>query len=268
VEERDFKRPLLKFFLLAYLVFWVLLALTGLAISLGVPEPLPYILPIVCAWSPTFVFLILFKRLYPRMKLGAFLKQQFSSGIRLPLLIAVVVVQVLILVAATCSFSIINEVQFFSALTLSAPVILIGFFDALVRGPMGEELGWRGYALNELQKRYSPLFSAVVLGLIWGFWHAPLWFMTGFSGDVLMRYIVFFMISIISVSIVITAFYNMNKNLIVPILIHQVFNFLMSVSKVSVVEILYFICIGYLLFAVVLIWINPQKVLYGKKGRN
>lgn len=57
---------------------------------------------------------------------------------------------------------------------LSAPVILASFVPF---GPLGEELGWRGYALPRLDARLSPLVSSVVLGIAWAAWHLPMfWF--------------------------------------------------------------------------------------------
>lgn len=259
------KRLFLKFFLLSYLVFWVLLGLTGLAISLGTPQLLQYILPIVCSWSPTFVFIAIFKRLNPGERLITFLLHQFRPRIDISAMIAVVVAQILIFTAAIYIYSAFNQVGGFSLLSLSAPSVITAFFDSLVRGPLGEEMGWRGYALNALQKRYPPLKAALVLGLIWGFWHAPLWFLTtGYVGFELVQYITYFMVSIVLLSVVITAFYNLNKNLLLPILIHQMFNFLMTLSMADMVGMMRYECAGYLLLAVVLITLNPKKVLLNR----
>ena len=40
----------------------------------------------------------------------------------------------------------------------------------------GEELGWRGYALPELQARFHPLLATLIVGLGWGLWHLPTFF--------------------------------------------------------------------------------------------
>jgi membrane protease YdiL (CAAX protease family) len=46
-------------------------------------------------------------------------------------------------------------------------------------GPLGEEPGWRGYAFPLLISRLGPLLASLVVGLLWAFWHLPLWFITG-----------------------------------------------------------------------------------------
>nr|WP_296075458.1 type II CAAX endopeptidase family protein [uncultured Actinoplanes sp.] len=45
-------------------------------------------------------------------------------------------------------------------------------------GPLGEEPGWRGFAFPRLQSRWSPLWSAMVLGALVAVWHLPLLFST------------------------------------------------------------------------------------------
>lgn len=47
-----------------------------------------------------------------------------------------------------------------------------------------EEFGWRGYALQKMQVRLNATISAIVVGLIWTFWHLPLLFINGSSFQV------------------------------------------------------------------------------------
>jgi membrane protease YdiL (CAAX protease family) len=56
------------------------------------------------------------------------------------------------------------------------PIVLV---TALPFGPLGEELGWRGYALPRLQARHSALTSSVIIGVLWTFWHIPLFWVPG-----------------------------------------------------------------------------------------
>ncbi|MBC7081629.1 MAG: CPBP family intramembrane metalloprotease [Thermoplasmatales archaeon] len=64
---------------------------------------------------------------------------------------------------------------------LSQPWIIIPafFYILFLGGPVAEEFGWRGYALDRLQARYSAFLSSFFLGIIWGIWHLPLFFMKG-----------------------------------------------------------------------------------------
>ncbi len=39
-----------------------------------------------------------------------------------------------------------------------------------------EELGWRGYAFDSLEQRYPYLTAAILFGVVWSLWHAPLIF--------------------------------------------------------------------------------------------
>ena len=59
------------------------------------------------------------------------------------------------------------------------PVLLLGAIPAIFFGPLGEEFGWRGFALPRMQLRYSAFWSSIILGILHTFWHAPLFFVGG-----------------------------------------------------------------------------------------
>lgn len=57
------------------------------------------------------------------------------------------------------------------------PIVFL--YILFLGGPLGEEIGWRGFALPELLKRYSPFVASLVLGMVWTFWHLPAFFIPG-----------------------------------------------------------------------------------------
>ena len=44
---------------------------------------------------------------------------------------------------------------------------------------VGEEIGWRGYALPRLLATRSMLSASLILGVLWGAWHLPTFFIPG-----------------------------------------------------------------------------------------
>jgi membrane protease YdiL (CAAX protease family) len=54
------------------------------------------------------------------------------------------------------------------------------FVFVLILGGALEEPGWRGFGLPLLQERYSPVRATLLLGLVWGIWHVPLYGPAGF----------------------------------------------------------------------------------------
>lgn len=49
----------------------------------------------------------------------------------------------------------------------------------LLFGPIPEEPGWRGYALDGLQARRGAVTSSLIVGVVWSLWHLPLFFIDG-----------------------------------------------------------------------------------------
>jgi membrane protease YdiL (CAAX protease family) len=60
--------------------------------------------------------------------------------------------------------------------TPSLAVFIAAFGSILLWGGGMEEMGWRGFALPRLQKRYSPLIASLLIAVVWALWHLPLYF--------------------------------------------------------------------------------------------
>jgi len=240
----------------------VLFGMTGASLALNAPAAVPTILQIVCAWSPTFAFLILFPKLFPGQSLKTFLKQQFAPKVSASQVLGIIGLQLLVLVCVAAAMALSQRVSFLSVWNITPSVIFLGFLNAVIRGPLGEELGWRGYAQNHLQKRYSPLVASLIVGVVWGFWHTPLWIVTsGYAGIQLLEYAGLFVVGLIAISVIMTFFYGKTKNLILPILIHLLLNYLGSLVNGDGLQTMLYTSLFYVIVAVILVLAAPKRFL-------
>jgi membrane protease YdiL (CAAX protease family) len=103
--------------------------------------------------------------------------------------------------------------------------VLIANIIFLTIATLGEEIGWRGVALPELQKKYSPLKASLILGLLWSAWHIPFWILIGTLSQYGVGYFAMNFLFIIPVTFFITWTFNNTKgSMLFPGLFHVSFN--------------------------------------------
>ncbi len=104
--------------------------------------------------------------------------------------------------------------------------------------PLLEELGWRGYALDRLQLKWSALSASLILGVVWAVWHLPLFFIEGsFQHDSVgfaTTGFWLFMTGIVALSVTFTWIYNnIERSVLGIIVLHGWVNFTAEIIVVS-----------------------------------
>ena len=137
----------------------------------------------------------------------------------------------------------------------SFQALLIALLLAAIKGPV-EEFGWRGLALPLLQRRFSPLWAALILGIVWGFWHLPAFLLSGTQQST-WSFLPFFT-GTIAVSVIMTALFNASRGsiLLAAVMHFQLINPIWPDAQPY--DTLFFVAA-----AVVIVWFNREAMLTG-----
>jgi hypothetical protein len=101
----------------------------------------------------------------------------------------------------------------------SFQALLVALVLAAIKGPI-EEFGWRGLALPLLQRKFAPIWSGLILGVIWGLWHLPAFLLSGTQQTEWS--LTAFFAGCLAISIIVTALFNRSHG---SILLSAVFHF-------------------------------------------
>ncbi|MGD1994565.1 MAG: type II CAAX endopeptidase family protein [Anaerolineae bacterium] len=144
------------------------------------------------------------------------------------------------------------------------PLMVVGMVvSGIITGPLSEELGWRGFALDEMQKKWSPLVSSLIIAPFWWGWHLPLFFMRGttqYAWGLGAPFFWLFLVQIVPLSILLTWVYNRNgRSTLAAILLHFTFNFTFGLASPIPVTV-YFIQVALLyITAVAVVLIDRSR---------
>jgi membrane protease YdiL (CAAX protease family) len=161
--------PVAAYALLAYALSWVLWA----PVVAGGGGPVVVVLFFAGVFGPAASALIVSRAI--GAPIGPWARQivkwrvpvrYYLYALGLPALLLVIVNLTLALAGQDIDLGLLGE---------RAPAYLGTFLLVVTIGGGFEEPGWRGFALPRLQARHSPVKATLILGVIWGLWHLPLY---------------------------------------------------------------------------------------------
>ena len=150
------------------------------------------------------------------------------------------------------------------AVPLGAAVVY--FFTFGAKAWVTEEIAWRGFALPRLESGRSALAASVILGLLWGVWHTPLFLIAG-TAQSGWPYIGFLLFAIAE-SILVTWIYNNSRgSVLLATIFHAATDAALSFSGVLFGDQLLFwltVAIFWVAAIIVVIVAGPSRLIRGK----
>lgn len=199
--------PFTAFLVIAYGLTWPLAA--GIRVSL--------ILPLLGLFAPLVGAVVVLgsldgrpglKRLWLRFALRASHWRWLAVAVALPLVLLVPVWLLERFAGSASDFAL-------------APISLVSVVLAFLI--VGEEVGWRGFALPYLMAQRSALWSSLAVGVVWALWHLPNFLLAGFPHKGL-PFSAFFVL-VVSYSILFTWLYlKTDGSLLVAVVFHAALN--------------------------------------------
>jgi len=210
------RHPVRTFFAMTFAVSWALW-LPLVLLPDRIPPTAAFLLALLGSLVPSTVALVLVARLHGRDEARRLLRRLLMAHVRIGWYAAIVALTALMLLAAWVA-TLIGVPGPVVVATIPGAVFLF-LFSIFPGSAVGEEIGWRGYALPHLQSRHSALAASLIVGAIWGLYHLPL-FLIGSPLRPIGLFIPF-ALSCVIMSIFYTWMYNgTGGSLFVAVLLH------------------------------------------------
>lgn len=211
---------LIKFFLLAYALMWVCFFTVALA-PIPAYNPLHFLLLMLGTFAPSLAALWLTAQAEGRTGVNALLERVVRWQVPWRWYVfALGYIAVIKLVVAVIHRFATGAWPRFGPLPLYMIPLAI-----LVSTPFqsGEEIGWRGYALPRMARRFGLGGASLLLGVIWGVWHLPQFFIL--DADTYQQSFIVFVLQVTAVSVAIAWLYARTKgSLLLTMLMHAAIN--------------------------------------------
>lgn len=237
-------RPLALFFLLAYAISWA-----------------AWTIPIVPSLGPMLAAVIVAGVTAGPARLRSLLSglARWRVGLRW-WLVAVSPVAVLLLTLSALSASgqrWSDSTEAFRYFGGPGGLAVVWFVLVTVAASVGEEVGWRGYALPQLQRRFRPLPATLILAVLWWLWHLEFFLLDnlpliGFAA---------YLVEVTAVAIILTWLYNRSGgSILLVVVFHAAYNAVSFNAVTTTVVALAAILLGILLAVL--------ELRAGRRGRS
>ncbi|WP_139905165.1 CPBP family intramembrane glutamic endopeptidase [Clostridium thermarum] len=270
IDRLKSKHEVIMFFITTILFSWFLWFPALLIQNFGVNLALPYnFFVTVGTFVPSvtgFIFAYIFGG---KAEVYSLFKSLLNIHIKVKWLLFVFLVLPIVSAVSCLIFSLSREtlpqMQF---APWFVPVAFAYIF--IFMGPLGEEAGWRGFALKRLLWKASPMKSAVLIGIIWSFWHMPLFFINGTTQNILNSFgkipaILGYLLYTVMISILITLLYIMsNGSVFGSMLLHAVGNLSLGIAPLIFSEKGAVILLATLFITVSVITYKYRKIMFRK----
>ena len=184
--QKKTKRMLIMFFVLAYAIIWIVLLPTLVFPERA--EQLDFLL-LIATYAPFLAGIITTLIYEGRAGLWSWLKSVFKwripvvwylvGGVLINFLFVALHIGLYLLLGGRILLA-NGDIPWYGYLVIFPVSVFLGFpFGS----GLGEEAGWRGFALPKLLERFSPLTASVILGALWGLWHIPALLMSSWEGS-------------------------------------------------------------------------------------
>jgi len=151
------QHALVVYFVLAYAISWTLVLLV----------PVMFLFALLALWGPALAAILVTAALSGRAGIGALFRRLRIWRVGVAPYAVAIGVPFIVAVAAQVA----NALMFGGRIGVVADAASIPLMIVLALLVLGEEIGWRGFALPHLLERFNGLVSSVILGALWAAWH-------------------------------------------------------------------------------------------------
>lgn len=230
-------KKLLLYFTLAYLISWIIwLPLIAPKFGIDTLPVIPNYHHYLGSFGPMMAAFIV-KYIYGGWKaVKDLLKKLLLWNVHWSWYLVVLIIPVVLVIAAGYADQFINQQPFtmngFSTNNEFPQFGPIGYFlfNFFTFG-IGEETGWRGFALPVLQSRYSALAATLILAVGWACWHIPAFVYRPLYSQMDVPGIAGFFVSMVMGAIVLTWIFNSSKGSLIFVAIFHAMVELMFMSE-------------------------------------